>query len=183
MADKFVLPGELIKTDKKIGSGAYNEDGKVYASVAGVVKEDEIIVTVEAKNQLVSLHRGDLVIASVEGVKEKVVLVKIKKVVGKNRTLPTEDFGVIRVMDIAPRYTERASDEFKVGDIIKAEVVQVLPNDVIMTTKGPNLGVIEGYCGRCRGILELDGEKLTCSICGKDEKRKISRDYLLKKET
>jgi exosome complex component CSL4 len=108
--------------------------------------------------------------------------VRILKVVGKHRTLPTEPFGVIRVMDIAPRYTERASDEFKIGDVIRAEVAQVLPNDVVLTTKSPNLGVIEGYCSKCRGILEMQGEKLVCSVCGKSDPRKVSNDYLIKKE-
>jgi len=180
--DKFVLPGELIKSDKKTGAGLYEEGGAVFASVAGTLKEEDEKIAVEAGNPLVELHKGDTVIASVESVKEKVVLVKIMKVVGKQRTLPTEDFGVIRVMDIAAGYTERASDEFKIGDTIKAEVVQVLPNDVILTTKGPNLGVIEGYCSTCRGILEIEGGKLICSICAKSAKRKTSRDYLLKKE-
>lgn len=182
MAEKYVVPGEPIKSDKRAGVGVYMEDGKAYAAVAGLLKDCDDAVCVESSNPLVTLHKGDVVIASVESVKEKVVLVKIMKVVGKNRTLPTEDFGVVRVMDIAPRYTERASDEFKTGDVIKAEVVQVLPNDVILSTKSPNMGVIEAYCSSCRGILELKGERLICSICTKTEKRKTSRDYLLIKE-
>ena len=182
MADKFVMPGEAVKTDKRIGSGLYKEGDKVFASVAGTLKESDDKIGVEPGKSLVELHRGDIVIATVESVKEKVVLVKVMKVVGKQRTLPTEDFGVIRVMDIAPRYTEKASDEYKVGDVIKAEVIDVLPNDVIMSTKSPNLGVIEGYCSQCRGILEMDGEKLVCSICGRTDKRKMSRDYLIVKK-
>jgi exosome complex component CSL4 len=184
MTDKFVLPGEMLKSDKKPGSGAYSEKGKMYASVAGVVKEEGDMVRIESGNPLNELQRGDIVIVSVRSVKEKIVLVSILKVVGKNRTLPTEPYGVIRVMDISPGYTERASDEFKIGDIVKAEVKQVLPNDVVMTTKGQNLGVIEGYCSKCRGILEMEGDdKLVCSVCGKPDQRKISRDYLIKKES
>jgi exosome complex component CSL4 len=179
--ERFVMPVEAIQTDKKQGAGLYNENGVLYAALAGIVKESEDKLNVEPKNAIVEIKRGDTVIASVESVKEKVVLVKILKVVGKQRSLPTEDFGVIRVMDIAPGYTERASDEFKVGDIVKADVAQVLPDDVVLTTKGPNLGVIEGYCSECRGILQMDGEKLNCTICGKTERRKISRDYLLTK--
>lgn len=181
MTENFVMPGDVVKTDKKIGPGLYNEGGAVYAAVAGSLKDLGDKVAVEARNPVVEIRNGDVVIASVESVKEKVVLVKILKVVGKQRTLPTEDYGVVRVMDIAQGYTERASDEFKVGDIIKAEVAQVLPDDVLLTTKGPNLGVIEGYCSQCRGILKMEGEKLVCSICGKTERRKTSRDYLLVK--
>lgn len=179
MAEKFVMPGEVVTTDKKAGFGLYSEDGKTYAALAGNVKEAGDSVIVESGNPIVEIKRGDNVIASVENVKEKVVLVKILKVVGKQRSLPTEDYGVIRVMDIAPGYTEKASDEYKIGDIIKAEVAQVLPDDVILTTKSPNLGVIEGYCSQCRGILQMKDGKLVCSICGKNERRKTSRDYLL----
>jgi exosome complex component CSL4 len=182
MAEQFVMPGEAVKTGKRLGSGLYSEGGSIFASVAGTLKESEESASIEPTNPLVELHRGDVVIASVESVKEKVVLVRILKVVGKQRTLPTEPFGVIRVMDIAPRYTEKASDEFKVGDVIRAEVAQVLPNDVLLSTKSPNLGVIEGYCSKCRGILEMEGDKLVCSVCGKIDGRKSSSDYLLKKE-
>lgn len=181
MIGKVVMPGDVVQTDKKPGSGLYVEEGKIHASIAGLLKDSGEQVTVESTNPIVEIRNGDTVIASVESVKEKVVLVKILKVVGKQRSLPTEDYGVVRVMDIAPRYTEKASDEFKIGDVIKAEVLQVLPNDVLLTTKGPNLGVIEGYCSQCRGILQMDGDKLICSICGKSERRKASRDYLLTK--
>lgn len=178
----IVMPGDAVDAGKRPGSGLYTEGGKTYASVAGLVKEAGDQTVVESKNPVVEIRNGDTVIASVESTKEKVVLVKILKVVGKQRSLPTEDYGVIRVMDIAPRYTEKASDEFKIGDIIKAEVMQVLPNDVILTTKSPNLGVIEGYCSHDRGILRMDGDRLVCSICGRTERRKASRDYLLTKE-
>jgi exosome complex component CSL4 len=179
--DKIVMPGEPVHTDKKLGTGLYTENSVVYSSIAGRLKEVGDSMVVEPTNPIVEIKKGDTVIASVESVKEKVVLVKIMKVVGKQRTLPTEDYGVVRVMDIAPRYTEKASDEFKIGDVIKAEVMQVLPNDVILTTKGPNLGVIEGYCSYDRGILQMEGEKLVCTICGRSERRKASRDYLLAK--
>jgi len=181
MTEKIVIPGDVVETGKKAGSGLYMEGGKAHASIAGVLKEVGDDAVVESRNPVVEIKKGDTIIASVESVKEKVVLVKILKVVGKQRSLPTEDYGVIRVMDIAPRYTEKASDEFKIGDVIKAEVLQVLPNDVILTTKGPNLGVIEGYCSYDRGILQMEGEKLVCSICGRTERRKASRDYLLTK--
>ena len=179
---KFVIPGDPVKTEKKPGQGLYSEGGHVFAATAGMFKENESGAMVDATNPIVEVKRGDTVIVSVESVKEKVVLVKVMKVVGKQRALPTEDFGVIRVMDIAPGYTEKASDEFKVGDIVKAEVLQVLPNDIVMTTKGPTLGVIEGYCSECRGMLEQDKEgKLVCNICGRTDRRKLSRDYLVKK--
>ncbi len=182
MAEKFVIPGDVVKTQKGTGPGLYTENGQTYAALAGILKEDDKMVSVESINPLVEVHEGDTVIASVEAIKgEKVVLVKILKVVGKQRTLPTEDYGVIRVMDIAPGYTEKASDEFKVGDIVKAEVMYVLPDDIILTTKGPNLGVIEGYCSRCRSILRMKGDRLFCDICDRFERRKVSRDYLIKK--
>ncbi len=182
MTEKLVMPGEVIKTKKKPGAGVYEENGALYAAVTGTLVEGDEKVTVEAGNPLNTLQRGDEVIVTVESVKEKIVLVKIMKTVGKQRSLPDEPFGVIRVMDIAPRYTEKASDEFKVGDIVKAEIAQIVPNDVIMTTKNPNLGVIEGYCEYDRGLLRMEGDKLVCTICGKTNRRKTSSDYLLKKE-
>ncbi len=183
MKEKFVMPGDAVKSGKRIGSGLYTEEGQAYAAVAGNLKETDDSISVEPVNPFVEIHKGDTVIASVEAIKgEKIVLVKILKVVGKQRTLPTEDYGVIRVMDIAQGYTEKASDEFKTGDIVKAEVMQVLPDDIVLTTKGPNLGVIEGYCSKCRSILRMQDDKLVCGICGTREHRTTSRDYLVKGE-
>lgn len=180
--EEFVVPGQVVKTDKRLGHGLYSEGGGVYSSLTGTLKESPDKAFVEPNNSIVEVRGGDTVIGSVEAVRDKIVVVKILKVVGKQRSLPTEDFGIIKVMDIAQGYTESAKDEFKIGDIVKAEVSQVLPNDVILTTKGANLGVIEGYCSQCRGILNLDKERLVCAVCGKVEKRKTSRDYLIKSE-
>ncbi len=180
MAEKFVTPGDEVKTEKKPGSGLYEEGGKKFALAAGTLKEGDREAFVEPINPPVDVKKGDTVIVSVESARDKIVLVKMLKVVGKQRTLPTRGIGVIRVMDISPGYTDRASDEFKAGDVVKAEVAEVLPDDVVMTTKGPNLGVIEGYCAHCRGILRMEGEgKLVCTVCGKPAKRKASRDYLI----
>jgi len=180
MAEKSVLPGDEVKTDKRLGYGLYSEGGKTYASVMGEFKETGDKAVVEPENSVVEVQVGDTVICSVESVKDKVVLVKVMKVVGKKRSLPREDYGVIRVMDISSGYTESAKDEFKIGDFIKAEVKEVLPNDIILSTKSPNMGVIEGYCDECRGILDAKGEKLVCENCGKENRRKVSRDYLVK---
>jgi len=177
-----VLPGQEVKTDKRLGYGLYSEGGKTYASVVGDMKESPDRSFVEPENSIVEVKRGDTVICAVESVKDKVVLVKVLKVVGKKRSLPREDYGVIRVMDISSGYTDSAKDEFKIGDFIKAEVKQVLPNDIILTTKGNNLGVIEGYCSECRGILEMKDNKLVCNNCGKENPRKVSADYLVKEE-
>jgi exosome complex RNA-binding protein Csl4 len=180
--EEFVIPGQAIKTDKRLGYGLYTEGGNIYSSVTGTLKESPDKAFVEPTNSIVEVKRGDTVIGSVETVRDKIVVVKIMKVVGKQRSLPTEDYGIIKVMDIAQGYTESAKDEFKIGDIVKAEVSEVLPNDVILTTKGANLGVIEGYCSECRGILKSENGKLACTVCGRVEKRKTSRDYLFTSE-
>ena len=178
--ENFVVPGEAVKTDKRLGYGLYTEGGATYSSVVGNMKESTDKAFVEPENNVVEIRRGETVIGTIEVVRDKAVVVKILKVVGKQRSLPTESMGIIRVMDISSGYTESAKDEFKIGDVIKAEVTQILPNDIILTTKNPNLGVIEGYCSNCRGILKSDSGKLVCTVCGKTEKRKTSRDYLLK---
>ncbi|MBN2517493.1 MAG: exosome complex RNA-binding protein Csl4 [Candidatus Altiarchaeota archaeon] len=176
----FVIPGQMVKTDKRPGHGLYAEKGNVYSALVGNMKESTDKAFVEPGNSIVEVKRGDTIIGTIETVRDKAVVVKILKVVGKQRALPTGGFGIIRVMDIANGYTENAKDEFKIGDVIKAEVAEVLPNDTILTTKSPNLGVIEGYCSSCRGILKSEAGKLVCTVCSKVERRKVSRDYLLK---
>lgn len=178
--ESFVIPGEVVKTNKRLGYGLYTEGGAVYSSVVGNLKESVDKAFIEPENIVVEVRRSDTIIGEIEVVRDKAVVVKILKIVGKQRSLPTGGMGIIRVMDISSGYTENARDEFKIGDVIKAEVTQILPNDIILTTKNPNLGVVEGYCSHCRGILKLDNGRLVCTVCGKTEKRKTSRDYLLK---
>jgi exosome complex component CSL4 len=179
--EKLVLPGDEVKTDKRPGFGLYNEENKVFASMAGKLKESDDKIVVEPHKEVIELSKGDSIIGRVEITRDKMAAIRILKIVGKQRTLPTEDMGVIKVMDISDGYTENARDEFKVGDIIKAKVANVLPNDVLLTTKGSNLGVIEGYCSSCRSLLEMKGDKLVCTGCGRQESRKVSQDYLLVK--
>lgn len=179
---EFVVPGQLIESDKQPGQGVYKEGGKTYASVVGEVKNLSERVFVKPSNEVVELQRGDAVIGNVETVRDKMVVVRILKVVGKSRTLPTERFGVVKITDISNSYIDKAQDEFKIGDVVKALVVQVLPNDVLLSTKKGEMGVIEAYCSQCRGLLELADGKLVCSVCGKSERRRMSSDYLIKKE-
>jgi len=179
---KFVLPGEAVNVDKKLGYGLYSEGDKVYSSVPGVLKDLPGKTIVEPSNSITEVKNNDVVICSVEITRDKVVVCRILKVVGKQRGIATDVTGVIKVMDIDSGYVESAKEEFKIGDMVKAKVVQIpTTGDVSLATKGKELGVIEGFCSECRSLLLLDGEKLVCSNCGKVAHRKVSGDYLIKK--
>ena len=75
---------------------------------------------------------------------------------------------------------ERLSDLFKIGDILETRVAEVMAYGIDLTTKDPELGVIKGYCTKCRGSLQLFGETLKCVACGNPEDRKISSNYTVK---
>ena len=66
--------------------------------------------------------------------------------------------------------------ELKIGDIIRAKVIQVKPS-VQLTTAERNLGVVKALCSICRGPLELRGRELYCPRDERTERRKVAADY------
>ncbi|MDG6220114.1 MAG: exosome complex RNA-binding protein Csl4 [Candidatus Thermoplasmatota archaeon] len=178
---KIATPGDVLGTTEEYipGEGTYEEEGKIYASVPGQVFVDEkdLRIDVRTKNPTIKLLKGDHVIARVIGLYESMVLVEIVMVDGIDRSIAGGDTtAVIHVSKIDRRYTEDVKNEYRIGDIIRAEVIQAEPSPKLVTNY-PHLGVIRALCTKCRFPMEKGKGALVCTNCENRETRKLADDF------
>ena len=177
---RIAVPGEHLGVIEEYiaGEGTFEEDGNILASVPGhvVVNEDAKVISVKTLNPPVVLHKGDHVFAEVVGLYESMVLTEIIMVDGNEREIVGETSATIHISKIDRRYTGDVGEEFRLGDLVRAEVIQVKPS-VQLTTSYPHLGVIKASCRQCRAPLSRKGNVLHCINCERNEKRKLADDF------
>lgn len=180
---KFVMPGDFLGTAEEFipGPGAYEEGGKIYSSVTGIATLDTTHKQASVSSNVPEppvLKKGDIVIGLVEDVREQSADVQIVMSRGhEDRALPLPDYGTIHISQTSSSYVRQLSSEFKVGDIVRAKVLDVKRGPIRLSTSGPDFGVIFATCSNCHSPLELEGNKLRCPNCGNLESRKLAKDY------
>jgi len=183
MSDEMLFPGDFIANAEEFlpGEGTYTEDGKIYASEVGVAKKDieNREVSVEATTATpVMQRRGLEAIGIVAKTSEKAGFIDLLPVKdATHRYIPIDASTVLRVNNIRRGFVKSLADEFKVGDVVRVKIVDAEPNNVVVTTDGPNLGVIKAYCVKCRTPLDKGGEGLVCPECGWKDHRHMAKDY------
>src|SRR3989442_1225461 len=95
---------------------------------------------------------------------------------GRSRQISGESEGTIHISNVSEEYTEDIHDMYRLGDIIRAKVIQVKPS-VQLTTAERDLGVVKARCSVCRGPLEVRGRELYCPRDERTERRKLAADY------
>src|SRR5438067_11352656 len=91
---------------------------------------------------------------------------------GITRQVSGEAEVTIHTSNVSEDYTEDIHDKFRLGDIIRAKVIQVKPS-VQLTTAEANLGVVNALCSVCRGPTELRGHDLYCPRDERTESGKV----------
>ncbi len=173
---RFVLPGDRIGCveEFEVGEGVYEENGELYASVAGWLVFEGRRVRVEPVNRIPKLESGDVIIGKVVDVRSSVALIRLERKIGHDRSLVRCPVGVLHVSNVREEFQKDMGSAFRFGDIVK---VRILDEGLRLSTKGEDLGVIKSRCRKCGEELILDGDKLKCPKCGNVEDRKISSDY------
>ncbi|RLE42772.1 hypothetical protein DRJ19_03540 [Candidatus Woesearchaeota archaeon] len=179
---KIVVPGELVAVAEEYLSGenTVEEDSSIKSAVYGLAEYDDSkkTVRVKAKRTIKPICKGAIAIGEIISVKPDVVLVCINQAKRGNEKLTIfQSLGVIFIRNIKRAFVKDARDEFRVGDIIKAEVVNVTPFAAELSTVKPEHGVIKAFCSNCRHELFLFGRTLRCLNCNNTERRKIALDY------
>ncbi len=179
----FVVPGDFLATAEEFvpGNGAYEEDGKIYAASTGVVLVDPRTKHISVFSRTAgvpTLKRGDIILGRIEEVREQTASVVIGALRGReDRELPPPNGGSIHISQTDAGYVKELSREFRVGDIVRAKVLNAMREPVQLTTVGEDLGVVVASCSRCRSLLSRQGNKLVCETCGNVETRKMANDY------
>jgi exosome complex component CSL4 len=180
MKSRIVIPGEEIATTEEFlaGDGTYESKGKIFSSFLGTVNLDtgEKVASVEPINPLVLLKPEDIVIARVTDVRSSMVIADVVRVEGRDRKITGETMGALHISKISQGYTEDVRREYRIGDIIRAQVEQVKPSLQLFTGR-EDLGVLLALCTRCRMPLVKKDENLFCKNCQRTEMRRASPEY------
>jgi exosome complex component CSL4 len=180
MEAKIVLPGDEIAVAEEFepGEGTYERNGAVFAATPGmlILDSQNRVARVRAFNPPAELKVGDIVYGVVDDIRGMMATATIQAIHGRSRQISGEAEGTIHISNVSEDYTEDIHDKFRLGDIIRAKVIQVKPS-VQLTTAEPTLGVVKAICSVCRGPLELRGRDLYCPRDERTEGRKIASDY------
>ena len=178
----FVILGEKLGIIEEFISkqGTYEEDGIIYASIAGIVHIDKIeksiSVTPAKFNDLSLPKKGDIVLGLVENVFEQRAEVSIVRVNNKDILVPIT--GEIHISNVTTRYLKSIHDALTIGDIIRAKVISTHVLPVSLSIMGSTFGVIRATCVNCGDYLRiLKGNTLICPTCRNRERRAIAKDY------
>ncbi len=178
--ERLVFPGDEVGMAEEwlSGEGTYEDEGKIHAAHFGIVKYDEnnLEAKVEAINPIVEVEEGDIVYGVVKSRKNSMVVISIDMVEGSSRGVKEDMEASIHISKVSDDYTEELKNEYLVGDIVRAKIVQSEPT-IRLSTIGSGFGIVKGYCSQCRKDMEYTKNKLYCPRCDIYENRKISQAY------
>lgn len=182
---EMVYPGSFLSTEEEFVAGknaTENENGVVSSTCVGVKEFDlkEREVNVKQKTKIVKpLEEGSIVIAVVRLVKQHAALVEMLSAEKNGETRKIlGSFARIPVRNISEEFVENVKDMFRVGDLVKARVVELSPWGIDLETRDKDLGVVKAFCIKCRNPMKLLGRDLKCPVCGDSSPRKVSKDYV-----
>jgi len=181
---KIVCPGDFLGVEEEFSPGINtfgDSEGNVFSTSIGkpVYDKEKRIVSVARKGRMLKpLSTGATVLGQVQLVKQNSVVIMLFSAEknGKPEAILTVAAG-LPISRVSRSYVEDLSSFFRIGDIVKASVAMVTKQAVDLETTSPELGVVKGYCTKCRNELESAGLNLKCPNCGSIEQRKISKDY------
>jgi len=179
----IVFPGDEIGYSEEYlcGRGCYESDGRIKASVFGeliIDDKNKLMEVKPLKGEPVILNQGDIVFGRINDLRNSMAIVEIiAKEGAENRSLSTLKNATLFVSQISDSYVKDIGEAFRIGDVIKAKVLQVKPS-LQLTMKGDDLGVVKTFCRKCKSSMRVVGHRLQCFKCKTFENRiKISKDY------
>ncbi len=176
-----VVPGDVLGVIEEFipDSGTYEENGLILASTVGTLKKDMRTkrISVITKNKPITPSKGSIVLGKVNETKKQLVDLIIGKI--DSHELHTPVSSTLHISCISERYTENITDAYRIGDIIKAHIVDDERKPCYVSTVGSEFGCILARCTMCGTYLRRKGRStLKCPECDNIEQRKISDDYL-----
>ncbi|ALU11656.1 hypothetical protein EYM_03420 [Ignicoccus islandicus DSM 13165] len=183
--NEWVVPGQPLAATEELmpGKGTFVDNGIIRASIPGVVKIDMLNYQIEVRGKDVAQELPSpksSVIGYILSMRDELALVKVTKSPShalKNVIVT----GALHISQASSKkYLSSLYDGYAPGDIVKLKVISGPP--YVLTAKGPRLGVLYSTCSVCGNPLWLEESsgKLKCLVCGHEEERVVSTDYLLK---
>ncbi len=174
---KFVMPGDKIgcKEEFLAGEGIYEENGDLFAAVAGKVVVKDKVISVEPIKIIPEIEKGDVVLGRIIDVRNSIALVELSRKKGLDRDLKNMGLAALHISNVQNEYLKDLSSAVRYMDIIKARVIE--KEGLKLSTQEDEMGVIKAICSICKHEMLRYGDVLKCPNCGNVEKRKLSSDY------
>ncbi len=172
----FAFPGDFLGYAEEYlaGEGVYEENGKLYASKAGKIRIKNKTINISPIKAIPEIKKGDVVIGRVVDTRESFAIVEIARKAGSERSLKHYDRALLHVSNISERFMKNVEEGVRYWDIIAAKV---LDENLRITIKDEELGVLKALCSVCGNSLVREKDKLKCPMCGNVENRKIAKRY------
>lgn len=178
---RFVLPGDEVAVAEEFeaGEGTYEDHGHIYAAQPGQLDLDAHlrVARVAAFNPPASLKVDDVVYGVVDEMRPSMCEARVLAIHGRDREVGGEVTASLHVSKISNSYVESIRDAMRLGDIIRARVIQTEPS-LQVTTAEANLGVVLALCANCRRpTVRTGGDRVRCPHCERSDLRKMTADY------
>lgn len=168
------VPGDFVAANEEFvaGKGVFEADDGIYAAVVGEPSENQATrsVSVKPAHAVRPLKAGDLVYALIEDVYDSVSLTSFQPV--EPGVASSSKFAYLRISELTHGYADKFGDYLRIGDYLKARVVEITPLGIYLTIVDEDLGVIRAFCAECHHAMKLEGESFKCTDCGSVQKRK-----------
>ena len=179
--ERVVLPGDEVAVAEEFeaGEGTYEEHGRIYAAQPGHLELDAHgrVARVSAFNPPAHLRVDEVVYGAVDEMRASMCEARVLAIHGRDRQVAGEISASLHVSKISNTYVEDIRDAMRLGDIIRARVIQTEPSLQITTAEG-NLGVVLALCSNCRRPMERAGDdRVRCPRCERTDRRKLTADY------
>ncbi|MFA4982763.1 MAG: exosome complex RNA-binding protein Csl4 [Candidatus Micrarchaeia archaeon] len=179
MDKKLVVPGDFIGIEEEYlpGAGTFADNEKVYAALTGEISDKDRTLAVQQKRPWKALAPGMVILGRVENISEPIALVSVMVGGAEIRFSETNDYAVLHASMIKRGYVKNVRDEYKVGDIIRAKIVDMRNGELRLATDSDELGAIKAFCPKCRHGMKVESGILKCEDCEWKDNRKIAKDY------
>ncbi|MBN2127603.1 MAG: exosome complex RNA-binding protein Csl4 [Candidatus Diapherotrites archaeon] len=177
-----IFPGKSLCIEEEFlpGKNVFIENGELKSSAVGKEETDSKnrVVSVKAGKAKEMLKEGSIVYGRVASVKDSNALIELFS--AENGEVLAPSFATLMVSQVSSAYVDSMKSVVRIADIIKAKVSEINPQGINLSINSPELGVIKAYCINCRYPLRLFDSELKCVKCASVQKRKFSKDYLIK---
>ncbi|MFH0970941.1 MAG: exosome complex RNA-binding protein Csl4 [Candidatus Micrarchaeota archaeon] len=180
MAREIVTPGELLGIEEEFfgNEKTYAEEGNVYSMVLGEKRMLNKQVQIVSPKFARMLKKGDIVVGRVEDLYDSVSLIVIESMHGSKteREAIGKTYCYMRITEIArgAGYIKNFRQFIKIGDILKAIVIEITPLGTYLSIADEGFGVLKAHCSLCHSKLAQHGRILQCDSCGNKENRKLA---------
>lgn len=177
---RFVMPGDEIAILEEYlpGSGTYEEDGLVYSEYAGFLTLDpmEKVASVKPVKESGDLHKGDIIYGVIRSIRPMMAVVEAIEIEGRTRKIAGSSNGTLHISKMSTRYVSDVERVFRLGDILRAQVISATPSLQLSTARA-DLGVVLALCRKCRKPMIRKGKVLYCEDCELTDSRPVSTRY------